>query len=572
MLEEIGVHNLLVLDEARVSLHPGLNVVSGETGVGKSLFLTAIGALFGGKIGAAGCEDRPTRIEGLFRLEPADRALVPDDLIEPGEDELVIRVGKRAGGSQRTTLNGAMISRRELGALGARLVDVHGQRDLQRLLDEGEQVAILDLFAGTTAEAEAFARLHAEVQKLAGRLRDRGEMERRIAGELEVARYQLQELETVDARPGERAELDRRHRMLLGAEASARALDRVVSLLDDEEEGAASRLGRAGAELGRLGDDDEVRVLGERLDAVVAEIDDLAREAARLGAARAALEDDPEEVGARLDLLNALLRKHGVDEEGLLRRRDELDETVARLERESKSLAGLEAELETRRTERRALGLAIASRREEAGAALATAVEGELAELALAKVRFRVVSGLEEARDESEDEPTARGFGRPRFEVRTNPGRPWGDLAAAASGGEMSRILLALKSVLAERHRMPLMIFDEIESGVGPRLGLVLGRRLKALAAHRQVLCITHFPQIAAFADRHLRIEKVVEDGVGRARIEEIEGKGRLEELASMLGGGDPKLARRQARALLEEARSLGEDATRDEIGVEEAR
>ncbi|MCA9323374.1 MAG: hypothetical protein KDB53_21730, partial [Planctomycetes bacterium] len=149
------------------------------------------------------------------------------------------------------------------------------------------------------------------------------------------------------------------------------------------------------------------------------------------------------------------------------------------------------------------------------------------------------------------------GAGKPRFRIRTNPGQPFADLEDSASGGELSRILLALKSVLADSHRMPLLVFDEIETGVGPRLGLLLGRKLKALATHRQVLCITHLPQIAAFADRHLRIDKIQDAKVTHATLEVVEGDRRVDELAAMLGGGDETLARHQAQSLLDEAAAM---------------
>lgn len=558
MLEEIRVENLLILDEAEVSLHAGLNVVSGETGVGKSLFLSAVNALFGNKVTGSGTPGADTRIEGRFRLDVEARRSVAEDLLPEGDDDLVIRVVKKDGGSQRAYLDGAIISRRELARLAGRLVDVHGQRDLQRLLDEGEQVAVLDLFAGCEELAERFGDLHREVGGLESRLRDRAELERRLRGELEVARYQSEELERVDPQLGERSELEALHRRLQGAVEIARGTESLVALLDDESEGASARLGRAQGELDRmLALDESLAPYAARLGALREDLDSLARDLFSVGRERGRVDADPAEVEARLDLLNGLLRKHGVDDAGLLTRRRELAEAVDRLEAELEGVEHLEEDLDAAREQRLTLGRELAEARAEAGSNLEKAVETELADLALPKARFRVRSGLEVLEGKDADADVGpRGFGRPGFELKTNPGRPWADLAEAASGGELSRILLALKSVLAERHGMPLMIFDEIETGVGPRLGTVLGRRLARLARHRQVLCITHFPQIAAFADRHLRIEKEQEGDISRARVQIIEGKARRQELAAMLGGSDAKLALKQADALLREAKS----------------
>jgi DNA repair protein RecN (Recombination protein N) len=559
MLEEIRVENLLILDEAEVTLHPGLNVVSGETGVGKSLFLSAVNALFGNKISSSGVEGRVTRIEGRFRLDEAARLSLADDLVDDAEDDLVIRVMKREGGSQRAYLDGAIISRRELARLAGRLVDVHGQRDLQRLLDESEQVGVLDLYAGGSELARQFAERHREVAQLEVKLRDRAELERRLRGELEVARYQSEELERFNPQPGERAELEALHRRLDGAAEIVRGVDAVVALLDDDEEGAAQKLGRAQGLVEKMVDlDPELASLAERLDALRGEADDIARAAFSLGRERGRFDADPAEVAARLDQFNALLRKHGVDDEGLETRREELREAVDRLEAELLGVEHLEEDLAAARKARLDLGRKLAKKRESAGKELRREVEAELAELALPKAQFRVASGLD-ALEAENPEVGPRGFGRPRFELKTNPGRPWADLVDSASGGELSRILLALKSVLAARHGMPLMIFDEIETGVGPRLGTVLGRRLARLARHRQVLCITHFPQIAAFADRHLKIEKEQDGERSRARVEVIEGEARRGELAEMLGGGDRKLALKQADSLLAEARGESE-------------
>ena len=550
MLEEILVENLLIIDSVKVTFHPGLNVISGETGVGKSLLLSAISGLFGDKIESDETVSGTTRIEGLFRIRPEDRALLPDGLLPEDEDEIVIRVNKPRGGAQRCYVNGSIVSRRELKGLAASLVDVHGQRDMQRLLFAREQVGVLDAYAGTTGLAAAFANVFARYGRATDRITRRIEVERQLQDKLDLARFQRSELESADIRPGEQAELATLHRVLTRARETAAALADGCEAIEDVTTGIVGRLSRLGAELQRKAEgDDELAEVAERTFAAAAAAEDLARDMRVLGERRSRLEGDPGEVQARLNLLNDLANKYRLDEPGLLARCAELGEQVARMEKELADLQSLDHHAEELAAELRKLGADLAARRKKAGTRLAREVETELRELKMKHARFRVDAG-----DTREESVSSLGFGCPRFVVRTNPGQPYADLADAASGGELSRILLALKSVLAETHRMPLMIFDEIETGVGPRLGSMLGRRLRRLSDHRQVLCITHLPQIAAFAQKHLKIDKIVKRGRTRAQVEEVDGKTRLAELAAMLGGGDDRLALKQAKSLVAEA------------------
>ncbi|MCA9323024.1 MAG: AAA family ATPase, partial [Planctomycetes bacterium] len=264
MLEEIVVENLRLIDRLPVTLHPGLNVISGETGVGKSMFLSAVGLLFGGSMDEAMDPAREARVEGRFRWRPEDRHLIPDSIPDRDESEMVVRVCRKPGGAQRCYLNGSMVSRRELTALGSRLVDVHGQRDMQRLLAPREQVAVLDRFAGCEDAALAFADHHAEVERLRETATRRAETERSLRDRVELLRFQVQELDQAQLQTGELADLDRRFRIVSHAEETLRALSKMTGLLEDEGT-AAECLGQAGAVLQRAGeDDDEVSELADR--------------------------------------------------------------------------------------------------------------------------------------------------------------------------------------------------------------------------------------------------------------------------------------------------------------------
>lgn len=554
MLEELRVENLLIVDRAAVLLHPGLNVISGETGVGKSLILTAIGALFGGKITAEGDPQKETKVEGRFRLTPRDRARLADlDVVR--DDEIVIRVTKRSGGAQRSYINGSMVSRDELVQIGARMVDVHGQKDMLRLLSEKEQIAAIDRFAGTKDLADRFREEWQAWRKLEEARAERDRLERDLADRRDLLIFQMRELEDLKPRVGEYDELSAKQKTLARSADIVKALAAADELLGDDDEGAIKRIGRAVKAIDRISDSSpKAAELRERLAGVESLLDDLLRDLSVFGESIAGAVEDPDVVLGRLDELSRAFKKYKTDEAGLAKRRgemraemDEIADKTAALESIDESLAAAKKTLEK-------TGRELDRLRRAAARTLETRVKAELDDLRLAHATL--VVDFPGAEKPSLDEKTSPyGLIRPRILWSGNPGRPPVALADAASGGEMSRLLLALKSILAGALDVPVMIFDEIETGIGPRLGDVIGRRLAKLAQEHQVICVTHLPQIAAPADRHLKIEKKTTGDVARLEIAEIDGAARIAEIAAMLGGGDPQLAKKQAKSLLEQAR-----------------
>ncbi|MFT7618564.1 MAG: DNA repair protein RecN (Recombination protein N) [Planctomycetota bacterium] len=555
MLEEILVRNLLIMESLSVVLGPGLNVISGETGVGKSLLLSSVGLLLGDKLPKEQHASESTKVEGRFQLRPEDKSRLAD-LIEDGEEQLVIRVARKPGGTQRCYVNGSLAARKELSVLGSSMVDLHGQRDTQKLLDRREQTRVLDTFAETLDKTTEFASLYKKWQSAQRAMELRDQQEREIRDRLDLIRYQENELVEADVKLGELVELERQSKLLRAAEATVLALKNSLARIDDDDDGVSHQLNRAGAELERLAEDDpELMALAEQAFAMAEAATDLGREMQSLGQARDRLEGDPAELDERLNLLHELARKYRTDEAGMLALQESHLEQIQTLEAELGSLQSLDSEIEALEAEMLKRGNALVKKREKSGKKLAALIEAELQDLRMPKARFHVLAG-KTLKTFDPGKVHAHGLGECGFLICANPGTAPTPLEETASGGELSRILLAMKCVLAGRNNLPLLIFDEIEAGVGPRLGFLLGHKLKALSRHRQVLCITHLPQIAAFADRHLKIDKIVVGKKTTTTVEEISGHRRLEELSIMLGGGDEKLARSQAKSLLAEAAS----------------
>ncbi len=552
MLEEIRVDNLLLLDRLTLSFHPGFNVVSGETGMGKSMLLAAIGVLFGDKLPAEPkSAPKEVRVEGRFLLTASERERLGEALRELVDDELVIRVLRKPGAHQRCYVNGTLVSRKELASLRGRLVEVHGQRDTQKLLRPAEQVELLDRFGGLSEEASAVAKLHDAWQEALRAAARREEREAQIRDRRDLLEHRIRMLTEADIQPGEADRIAKDLKRLSTARNLVSTLEDLVGLLEDE--GRRGALTEAAGRLERsASDDEEVSEVLERVYALTDLTADLALDCRNLASKRSNLEGDPVQMEERLATLHGLMTRFQADEEQLVSLLEVWEAELAQLSEEGRALADSERRARESEERLREAAAHLAAGRAKAGARLVRALRKELKELRMPQARLRVDSG------EGDETLSRRGLGRPRFEVATNPGQDFVPLESAVSGGELSRILLALESILAADGDLPFLIFDEIEGGVGPRLGDVLGTKLARLAQHRQLLCITHLPQIAARAERHITVTKASAGGTTRVTATCLEGEGRRREIAAMLGGGDDAWAMAQARKLLDGA-TVGE-------------
>lgn len=575
MLLELSIRNFALVEQATLRWSAGLNVLTGETGAGKSILIDAVGALMGSRLGPDWIRTGADRaiVEGVFVL-PGDadgalsdghsltQLLAEYDLQGDEETLILTREIGRASGRTLCRINGRPVLLSVLQEVGRHLIDVHGQSEHLSLLRTREHLELLDRYGGLAAPRAEISRQVAELEQVRAALRGSDDEARRLAREAMLLRHEIAEIEGAAPALGEDDELLQQRSRLRNAERlRALALSAYVALQggDADAPGALDALGSASLALGELaGLDAAATEQRDALDGAVLATEECARELRRYAEA---IEDDPQQLQAveeRLHTLRELCRKYGGGIAETLSYAAAARQKLDQLEHHEAHVADLQAR-ETALVS--ALGLRAAelsALRRERAAALATAVERELADLRLAGARFAIaVHQIEAADGVPVDGRTVAidrtGVDRVEFLLAANAGDELRPLARVASGGEMARILLALKTVLAGIDVRPTLIFDEIDVGVGGRLGQVLGEKLWCLADRHQILCVTHLPQLAAFGQQHLLVRKQEERGATQTLVESLEPPGRVAELAAMLGG-DTQANRRSARELLARA------------------
>ena len=544
-LIELSVENLAVVESVRLPLGRGFTVVTGETGAGKSLVVDAVALALGARASAdqvrSGTDG--ARIEAVFDEVPRDPNDPLDELIDEGM--LIVRREVGRDGRSLARANDRTVTVGSLAGMGARLGEIHGQHEQQRLLLSERQLALLDRFGDLDVEhvAELHRAWRASVAAAAELLTDAHELARRV----ELLRHQADEIDVAALSPGEDLELESRLRAAQHAEGIALAVAQAVAALRDEG-GAADGLNAGVAALETAAaHDDRFAELADRARSLAAEASELARDAANAGER---VELDPASQAAaeeRLGLVRDLERKYGESIEAMIAFGQAARTELERLENQEADRERLRAEEATRRAALERAAEALTAGRTEAAGELARRVNDELPPLGLPEDAF----GVELAGGEI----GLSGADRVTFTFAPNPGEPPRPLARIASGGEASRLSLALKVVLAAADETPLLVFDEIDSGVGGRNAAALGERLRDLARYHQVLCVTHMPQIAAYADAHVLVGKRVEAGRTFTVARHLSDAERASELAAMLAGeGAGQEAQAAAQALLRSA------------------
>ncbi|RME81790.1 MAG: DNA repair protein RecN [Caldilineae bacterium] len=551
MLSELRVRNFAIIDDLHVRFHPGFNVLTGETGAGKSIIIDAIELLLGARSSQemvrAG-EDRAS-IEGIFELSGEIAENIQKRLEEEGLDGeeglLILAREVRREGRSVARINGRAVSQALLAEIGGRLVDIHGQGQHLSLLRVREHLFLLDRFAGLESQRTRVAELVAALRTVRNELAVLQQNARDIARQIDLLSYQVGEIDAAGLQPGEDEALESERRRLANAETLATQSAAIYALLAEgnpELPSLQDQLGEAIALLARLVRvDPELQSLLEQLEGLGEGLDEVARALNQYGEQIAY---DPErlaEVEERLDLIFQLKRKYGDTIEEILAYGEEARSKLELLAQSETRTEHLVAEEDRLLHELGREAAALSQARQQAAGRLAEAIEQELEDLRMGGTRFRVEIGQEPDPQgcfvgEERLAFDSTGIDRVEFLVSANPGEPLRPLVKVASGGETARMMLALKNVLSRADATPTLIFDEIDQGIGGRVGAIVGKKLYDLSASHQVLCVTHLPQIAAYGDHHLAVTKGVEGQRTVTRLQALEGQARIRELAAMAG------------------------------------
>lgn len=579
MLTELRIENFAIIQQLELEFKPGLITFTGETGAGKSIILDAITAVVGGRTDStmvrAGA-DRAT-VEATFRLSESNRAAIQEilsheDLLDDPDYVTLSRELRREGRST-ARINGRSVNVNLMREIGAYLIDIHGQSEHLSLLNVRQHIHLLDRYAGSDA---ALAKYRETYEQLAGLRRELSHLrqtEQDAERRTDLLSYQLQEIDSAGLKVDEEAELRQERERLANAENLASLAQQTLLLLDEgspEEPSISDLLGQvvqAMTSLARI--DTSQNALSEQAQTIAELTSELTLD---LRTYLDAIEFNPrrlEQTEERLDVIHKLQRKYGGSVESALafaeKARQELDTIAHATER----IAELEMQEEKILADLAKKGQALSQKRREAALSLQSSVERELNDLSMIGARFSVDFQYQPDPQGIQDETGERvafdstGFDHVEFLIAPNMGEGLKPLVKIASGGETSRLMLAIKNVLAQADDIPTLIFDEIDQGIGGRVGMVVGEKLWQLGRRHEVLCVTHLPQLAAFGDQHFQVRKLVRDGRTTTHVELLNDQARLEELALMLGSVNDAnrvaaretlhMARRRAAELVEQ-------------------
>ncbi len=537
MLSLLHIENIAVIDISDIAFDARLNILTGETGAGKSIVIDALSAVLG---------QRASR--DLIR-SGHEAAEVSGVFASADGDELLLQRELREDGRNLCRMDGKPVTLAVLRETGDGLVNIHGQHDSQALLREETHIGYLDAFAGLSAER--YAELYGSWKKLRAERETLSVAEDEKAARIDMLTYRLREVRELDPIPDEYDALTARKRTLRSAAAIREALSGAYfSLYGDEDSSGACGLCEAAADdltqAARLAP--ELAEAAERLRELQYALRDCAEEARAFHEEMEESEEELEQVEARLDALSRLRRKHNMSLEEILKAADRWEGELEALETSDRRLSELDGEIARAESALLAEAHLLSEARREAARRLEERMARELSELDMGKVKFAV--------DMEEKEPHASGCDGVRFSIATNVGEPFKPLSKIASGGEMARIMLALKNLLAEGDTVQTMVFDEVDSGVSGRAAQRVAEKLCAVSRRKQVLCVTHLPQIAAFADTHFRVEKAVEGERTVTRVQKLNHGERVEELARLMAGIPvTDNARKTAEELLTQAK-----------------
>ena len=555
MLEELHIHDFAIIEDLNLQFNSGLVVFTGETGAGKSIILDALGAILGARVDTTSVRKGADRaiVEGFFRLEGQERELINSLLEREGllEEPDGLWLGReiRAEGRTIARVNGRTVSLSLQSEIGEALVDVHGQTEHLSLLKVRTHRDLLDRFAHDQDVLGLYQAQFKEWAVLVKKLDELHAIEKTARDRADMLKYQIQEISEARIKVDEEESLAQERTRLVNAETLSTLSQSALALLDEGTEissAATDLLGQAGrdlAELARI--DPQMQALAQQIEDALSSVSDIAYE---LRGYLEEIEFNPnrlDQIEERLDLFNRLKRKYGGSLASALTHLEASVSELEKVEGVDEQIGEVKEKISQMKQLLSESGLVLSDQRKLAAVRLAEGVEQQLHLLEMEKARF-LVSLSEQESDQGLDVNGRRfafdasGLDQIEFLIETNPGEGFKPLAKTASGGETSRLMLALKSVLAEVDHIPTLVFDEIDSGIGGRVGMTVGDMLWNLGRQHQVLCVTHLPQLAAFGDQHFHVSKRSENERTSTQVEQLMGEARVEELAAMLGANTP--------------------------------
>ena len=553
MLNELHIENFAIINEVNLQLGEGLITFTGETGAGKSILIDAVETLLGGRADATmirtGCER--ANVEGHFSISASVRSAVHEilkreELLDDPEQVIIARE-IRTNGRNVARINGRSVSASLLREVGEYLIDVHGQSEHLSLLRVNQHLGLLDNFAAVEDLLVPYQKTYRQLLAVRRELAELRQAEHEAARRIDTLNYQINEIDSAHLHPDEETTLREERNRLANAESLASSAQEALLALDEGTPESASVTDLFGqavhalSSLARL--DPSQEALNDQASLLFENLSDLARE---LRAYLEGIEFNPrrlDQVEERLNLIQNLKRKYGETLQAVLEYAQKARLQLEAITHASETIQELEIQEARLLEQLGSEGTALSRKRRQQAERMGRAIEAELRDLQMADTRFDVDF---QTRTDPEGVPLedghqvafdATGLERVEFLIAPNPGEGFKPLAKIASGGETSRLMLALKNVLASADQIPTLIFDEIDQGIGGRVGVVVGQKLWRLARKHQVLCVTHLPQLAAFGAQHFHVEKLVQEGRTLTRVRQLSGEHRLQELAQMLGG-----------------------------------
>ncbi len=532
MLSLLHIENIAVIERSDISFDQGFNVLTGETGAGKSIIIDAISAILGERAYRDMIRTGTTKasVRAVFTDVPP-LSWFEDNGVEY-DPETVIQREVHLDGKNVCRVNGSLVSVSILRKLGMQLINIHGQHDSATLFDEANHLNFLDAFAANeslradyTEKYEAVAKLRREIDRMT---MDEGEKLRRM----ETLKYQIKEIEKADLRPGEDEELEDRRKLLQNSEKIADGMNDAVENIygSDDADGAASMLATAERALARISRfSDNITALHERVADLMYQVQDLAEEIRDARDDLAYSADELEEIESRLDVIHKLRRKYGTTCEDILEYLDKAKKELDEIEFADDHLEKLKKKLSKAEKTAWEAAFTLRENRKQTAISMSRRILTELAQLDMPRVQFSC--------EFTEIDLTNNGADAVAFYMSANAGEALKPMSKVASGGELARIMLAMKNVLAERDQVNTLIFDEVDTGVSGRAAQKVAEKLRSVAAHKQVLCVTHLPQLAALANTHLLIAKQERDGRTYTTVTPLDIEGRKKELARIIGG-----------------------------------